>query len=387
MLEDGIYLNLPFADYLREGAMGSTKKATLWLKREGYYWKYLAPYRKDDEDPEALLFGECAHAALLEGMHAFESRYIVQPSKRDHPNALYSVPQIKAALKDAGVYPPKSSTFTKEDWAEVAEAYLPDQPVWENVLSDFNRRLGNGRKALSAEADFAIRALRDLATGPHSTDELRELLSVGSEFPILAEVSAFYTDETGLRHCARFDKLLPSATPDMKTLGNWSGREIEHAVDKHIKERGYDIQVADYQIARQRGMEMIREDESCIHGGTEEEREHLVAMAHYDLDHRPFFSWIWFQKPTPGGTAPVIFPVLERWGGPYHRAGFRKRHAALETYRDCMEKFGPDKPWGRVERTHITEERDGIPFITLGHYGWGPDAPVPGEAEHFGDGG
>lgn len=384
MLPDGVFLHLPFADYLRENAMGSTKKATLWLRREGFYWKYLAPYRRTEDKAEELLFGECAHAALLEGLHAYESRYIVEPSKRDHPDALYTVGQIQAALKGAGVYPPGSSKFVKEDWAEVAEAYLPDRPVWDNVLADFSRRLGNGRRSVPADVDFAIRAMRDLAIGEHSTEELRELLSVGQDFPILAEVSVFYTDPDGLRHCARFDKLLPPTTADMKTLGNWSGRELEHAVDKHIKDMAYDVQCADYQEARRVAMAMIRDsDGDCIHGGTEEEVEHLIALAHYDLTQKPSFSWLWFQKPTAAGNPPVLFPVLERWGGPYHRAGFRKRHVALQTYRDCMAKFGPDKPWGRVERTHITEEREGIPHITLGHYGWGPDAPVEGEEEYF----
>ena len=387
MLPDGAYIGLPFSDYIAEpDTLGSTDKGRCWLRRYGWWWSSRHnPYRKVERDEDALLFGECAHAALLEGLGAYETRYIIAPSKRDHPNALFTVPQIKDALKEAGVYPQRSSAFTKEDWAEVAEAYLPDQPVWENIVADFERRLGGGRKKISAEADFTIRAMRDLALA-EAGDELREIMGVGTDFPILAELSFFYTDEDGIRHRARFDKILPTSTIDLKTLGNWQGDELSFTVDRHIKRMGYDVQVADYQVARRRMMEMIREDESCIHGGTEEEREHLIAMAHYDVDHTPAFVWLFYQKPTSSGIAPILFPVFERWAGPYHRAGFRKRHVGLEVYRDGMTRFGPDKPWGHVEPTHITEDRgDGVPHIWIGDRDWGPGAPVDGEAEHLGD--
>lgn len=384
MVLDGVFLNLPFDTYIAErDTLGSTDKSKLWLRGRGWWWaSRLNPFWHPTERGEELLFGECAHAALLEGLHAFESRYIVAPSKRDHPDALYTVPQIKEALKNAGVYPAKSSTFTKEDWAEVAEAYLPDQPVWENVLADFHRRLGGGRSAITAETDFAIRAMRDIAL-TEGDEEMRELLSVGSKFPVLAEVSYFYTDEMGLRHRCRFDKLLPTSVVDLKTLGNWQGDDLAYSVDRHVKRMGYDVQIADYQVARRHMMAKIREDESCIHGGTEEEREHLIAMAHYDEEHpKPSWGWIFYQKPSLSGNAPILFPVIERWAGPYHRAGHRKRHVALQTYHDSMAKFGPDKPWGQVEKAHITEDRgDEIPHIWIGDRDWGPGAPVDGELE------
>lgn len=385
MRPDGVFLHLGFDEYIAEpDCLGSTNKATAWGRREGYYWKYLSPYAKRDEQTDAQLFGECVHAALLEGMGAYETRFIVEPDKRDHPDALFTVPQIKAALKQAGLYPSGSSGFTKEDWAEAAEIYLPEQPVWDNLLADFRRRSAGGRRGISAEMDFAIRAMRDIATEDVPGNEtMRELLSVGSEFPILAEVSFFYTDDLGQRHRARFDKLLPTSSPDLKTVGNWSGRELVHSLDKHIKELGYDIQCADYQIARRRMMAMIREtDGACIHGATEEEAEHLYTMAHYDLENKPAWAWIFFEKPTSSGGAPVLFPLVEKWGGPYHRAGFRKRAAGLKLYRECMERFGLDRPWGRVEPVHFTSE-DHEPHITLGAWGWGPDEEAEGEREHF----
>lgn len=382
MRPDGVYLHLDFEDYLHEpDCLGSTDKATLWLRKQGWWWRSKNnPYYFRPKSTDEQLFGECAHAALLEGMHAYESRYVVEPDRRDYPNALFTIPQIQAALKAAGVYPARSSTFTKEDWAETAEIYLPDQPVWENVLADFRRMTSSGRKGVPAEADFAIRTMRELAMEEPS---MAELLSAGSQFPILAEVSFFWTDESGIRHRARFDLLLPPSTDDLKTMGNWEGRDLDKAVDDHIKRNGLDVQCADYQVARRAMMHMIRESEgACIHGGTEEEADHLYAMAHFDQTAKPSFNWIFYQKPTAGGLAPVLFPLVEKWGGPYHRAGFRKRAAALATYRDGLERFGLDRPWGRIEPVHYTVE-ELEPHITIGIYDWGPRDEAPGEQEHF----
>lgn len=390
-LDDGIYIGLPFADYLAQDAMGSSKKGTLWLRREGYYWRYLSPFRARDDEDEAKerLFGSAAHCAILESMHAYETRYAVEPDKRQFPDALFTAPQIKAAFQEAGIHPPGAGSFRKEEWAEAAEVYLPDVVVWDSVIADFERKVGRGRRRLSAEMDFQIRAMRDIAL---ADPQMVELVGYGSEFPSLTEVSIFYTDDQGVRHCARLDGWLPPTTPDLKTLGNWSGEPLPLAVDKHIRRNAYDVQRADYDIARAWAAAAIRADPGVIHGGTAEERDHLEAMAHYDAKladegKGPSFTFIFYQKPSASGAAPVLFPVMDRYGGPYHRSGFRKRWHALATYHDCMARFGPDKPWGRVEPIHLSEDLgDANPHIEISPFLRGEPDPVDGEAEYFADG-
>lgn len=390
-LPDGIHLRLPFSDYLalRDGrSLGSTDKGRLWLRREGWWWASpLAPYQRDEEDAKELLFGQACHAALLEGLHAYESRYAVEPDKRSHPDALFTTAQIEQALRDAGVYPPGASKFRKADWAEAAEVYLPGIEVWDNIIADFDRVVARGRTRISAEADFQIRAMRDIAL---ADPQMAELLGVGSEWPPLAEVTILWTDELGVRHCARLDDMLPPVTIDLKTWGNYLGEPLETAADKHIRKNAYDVQRADYDIARAWAMAAIRRDPGVIHGGTEEEREHLVAIAEWEArtETKPKWAWIFYQKPSSSGAAPVLFPVMERFGGPYHRAGYRKRHAALATYHACMARFGPDKPWGRVEPVHLTDDMgDGVPHLRQDPFARGePDVPVEGETEYFGDG-
>jgi hypothetical protein len=380
-LPDGVYIGLDFATYLAQrGRKGSTDKSSLAKHREGYWWaSSMNPYFVPTEH-DYQVEGEAIHALLLEGLYAYESRFIVAPDKTEYPEALFTIDQIKARLEKAHI--PTSKLKTKAEFVDAALVHLPEVPVWDSIMAAFDKVRGD-RKPIGAETDFGIRAMWEAATDdrPESA-EVRALLTTASKFPILAEVSVLYTDAQGVKHRARFDKVLPIYTLELKSVGNWEGRELLHKVDGLIKDNGYDIQLADYQIARRIGFAMVRESEANLHGGTPEERTHLMAMAQYDAAHpKPGWAWLFFQKPDSKGRAPVLFPVRETWAGPYHRSGFRKRQRALALYHDCMQRFGLAKPWSRVEPVHYTTEAH-QPHITQSHYGWDED-PVEGEAEEM----
>lgn len=383
-LPDGVYLGLDFEDYLAQrGRLGSTDKSKLHQAQEGYWWQTpMNPYYKPKR-AEHLVEGEAIHALLLEGLAAYEARFIVEPDPQDHPDALFTIPQIKAAFERANIALTKTGSWVKEDWVAAVQSHLPHLTVWDAVYAAFDDTRGD-RKPVSARFDFEVRAMWECALdndGPAAAD-LRNLLSTASQFPVLAEVSVLYTDPDGLRHRARFDKLLPTFTMDLKSVGNWSGRQLRHKVDGLIKDNGYDIQLADYQHARRRGFQMVLEDELRLVGGTDAQRTHLLAMANYDLTHKPDWSWLFFQKPDcTAGRAPVLLPLKEAWAGPYHRSGWRKRQRALALYRDCMERFGLAQPWSRVEPLHYTTEAN-TPHITQSHYDW-DEEPVDGEAEEL----
>lgn len=383
-LEDGVYIDLPFEQYIiQRGRMGSGAKHTLHAHGPGYWWRSpMNPFYTESKS-DAMLNGAALHALLLEGMHAYETRFVVEPDKRQYPGALFTIPQIKEAMAEAGVSIRGSSAYRLEDWADAASTYLPEKIVWANVLADFNAARGD-REAIDAETDFNLRAMYDAAMDDHPDNaDVRDVLGVGLKFPVLAEVSVFYTDEYG-RHRARFDKMLPVATVDLKSVGAWTGRPLETMVDGLIKRNGYDIQRADYDIARRIGMKMILDDESKLHGGTPEGRTHMLAMAHYDQTHRPGWGWLFYGKPETTGRAPVLFPLFDPWDGYYHRSGFRKRAKALMLYQELMARFGPDRPWSKVHPLHFAVESH---TPTINHEAWGDDVtPVPGEAEFFMDG-
>ncbi len=76
--------------------------------------------------------------------------------------------------------------------------------------------------------------------------------------------------------------------------------------------------------------------------------------------------------------------MRQEWGSGYHLSGFRKRQHAIQTYKDGLARFGLDKPWGRVEPVHFTDEGHEH-HITTSPFGWGPSDPVEGEQDHFGN--
>lgn len=386
-MRDGVYINLPFEEYLggTKDRLGSGDKRDLWLKGLGWWWRSPNnPFYSRPKGGEDLTVGQAYHAALAEGMHAYESRFCVAPDKRQFgERLLVTVDDIKAALREAGARVGSTSGWKADDWADAVEIHLPDKVVWSSVVSEAQRRAGD-RQMISAEADFGIRAMRDIATEDRPGNEMmRELLSVGTDYPIFAELTILYTDDDGLQHRARLDKLVPTATADLKSLALWQGRTLAEVVDKIIKDAGYDVQLADYQVARQHMNRMLLEGEHNLHGGTEEERTYLLALAEWNQTHQWRWAWIFLQKPASNGTAPVVMPFVEPWRGSYHRGGFRKRHVALQTYRDAMVHFGPDRPWGTVEPVHYTDE-GAEHHIPVSPHDWGPDDPVPGEEEHMG---
>src|SRR5690606_13642121 len=214
-----------------------------------------------------------------------------------------------------------------------------------SIIRDFEasitREDGSKRPSVSAVEDRMLRLMYEAAL---SDDQTRSLIGHGEDVPALAELSFFWTDELGVKRRARFDKPVPHFTMDLKTIGNWQGRELKHAVGDHILRGGLDIQVGDQHDARRRMHDLIREHgEDCIFGGTDEERTWLRAIAERNLP----WDWVWlfYQKPEPSGRAPILFPVREEWGGRYHRSGYRKARRAIQTYVDCVNRFGLDRPW------------------------------------------
>lgn len=383
-LADGCYIRLPFEKYLKQAhRLGSKDKGRLWLKGWGWWWSsphnpfYEAPQSTDEQ-----IIGEALHAAMLEGLHAYESRFCVMPDKRVYENVLETIPQMKDALREAGARLGPTTGWKLEDWADAVEINLPDHTAWPNVLIEARRRM-NGRKAIPAEEDFNIRAMRSIALKEGEDNrELRELMSVGTDYPIYAELSVLYTCERGLQHRARFDKLVPVVTGDLKSIAVRDGRDLVGSVDSTIKDLGYDVQLADYHVARQHMNRMLLDGEHNLHGGTEEERTYLMALARWNQENPWAWLWTFFQKPSRKGAAPVILPLREPWRGSYHLAGYRKRNVALDRYEAGMRIFGSEQPWGEVLPVHWTDE--GAPHhIPVNEFHWGPADPAPGEEDHF----
>lgn len=385
-LPDGVYIALPDAVYFAQDRLGSSDLIKLHQHREGWWMQSRHNPDRLDATTDAQNYGSATHALMLEGIGAYETRFAVEPDKRDFEKLLFKDDDIKEALKEAGFGFAGTSKFKSSDWDDAAALHIPEQPVWRAVLRDFQasitREDGSIRPSVSAVEDRMLRLMHRAAM---SSDDIRGLMGVGEDVPTLAELSFFWTDERGVARRARFDKPVPKFTMDLKTLGNWQGRELKHAVGDHIVKGGLDIQVGDQHDARKRMHDLIRaEGEDCIHGGTDEERTWLQAIAERNMP----WDWVWlfYQKPELSGRAAVLFPVYEEWEGLYHKSGYRKAQRALDMYVQFVEKFGLDEPWFRVEPVHYTDgdvsRAQGLPTILNPHFGHDDD-PYPGEDDHF----
>lgn len=385
-LPDGVYIGLADGVYFAQDRLGSSDLQKLHFHREGWWMQSRHNPDRLDATTEAQNYGSALHALMLEGLGAYETRFAVEPDKNDFDGLLFKVDDIKEALQDEGFAMSGTSKFKLSDWEDAAALHIPHRPVWGAIKRDFEasitREDGTKRPSISAVEDRMLRLMYEAAL---SHDETRALVGAGEDVPTLAELSFFWTDDFGVKRRARFDKPVPHFTMDLKTLGNWQGRDLKHAVGDHILRGGLDIQVGDQHDARRRMHDLIRaEGEGCIIGGTEEQRTWLRAIAERNLP----WDWVWlfYQKPELSGRAPVLFPVREHWEGPFHKSGYRKARRAIETYVACVEKFGLDRPWYRVEPVHYTDgevsRAQGMESISVPHFGWDED-PVPGEEAHF----
>lgn len=391
-LPDGVYLGLDEQDYFAQDRLGSSDMIKLYRFKEGWWWQSRHnPDRGGQTD--AQNYGSALHAIMLEGMAAYETRFRVEPDPKDYDGALVTIPQIKEALIEEGVNLKGTSGYRLDDWLDVAAIHIPRAVCWEAVQRDFKRSIlkpdGSSFPKVSAVEDRMLRFMREAAM---DDPDIAKILGFDQEVPVLAEVSVFWTDAHGLKRRARFDKPCPLFTADLKSVGNWQGRELKHALGDRVVYECYDLQLADQHVARQRMNEWLAEDDSKLSGGTEEERAWIQAIA--QRAKRWHWWWLFYQKPEPTGRAPILFPLSARWGGAFHRSGFRKASKAIDVYLRGVDRFGlgdipngfggPSKPWSRVELPHYEPDTPGVPpgapLITLPHNGW-EDDPVEGEDE------
>jgi hypothetical protein len=394
-LPDGVYLGLKEDIYFAQDRLGSSDLIKLYKFKEGWYWQSRHnPDRGGQTD--AQNYGSALHAIMLEGMAAYEGRFRVEPDPKDYkPKKLLTTNKaIKAQLEEEGVDTRKTSSFLTDDWLDAAAVHLPDWTCWEAVKRDFAKAClkPDGKTTyptVSAVEDRMLRFMREVAM---DDPDIQGILGFDQETPVLAEVSVFWTDRHGLKRRARFDKPCPQFTADLKSVGNWQGRELKHALGDRVVFECYDLQMADQHVARQHMNAWLAESDAKLSGGTDEERAWLQAIAR--RSKRWHWWWLFYQKPEPTGRAPILFPLAARWGGAFHRSGFRKSVLAIDVYLRGVERFGlgeipnafggPAKPWSRVEAPHYEPDTPGIPAdaptITLPFKGW-EEEPVEGEEE------
>jgi hypothetical protein len=381
LLPDGLYLHLPEEIYFRQGRLGSSDWAKLYLKKEGFWWSSeMNPDYVDPNDATALNYGHGLHAALLEGDDAFEERFAVAPERSDYEGLCDTVDEIREAIAKAGFTPaPKSKA--KEEHLAAAREVIPRVPLWADIMAAFEKSIAktDDRPALTPLSRADHRSIQVMTRVVREHPELGELFRYTDAHLPLAEVSVLYTDGWGIRRRARLDLMIPTVTVDLKTLANFSGKSLNFAVGERVVSNGYHVQMADHHEARHRAYRFIVEGK--IHGATPAER---LWLQRFPTDAQKWdYVWMFYQKPdSKKGDAPVVFPWWSDYAGDLHRRGLRCQREAMDTYRRCMAEFGPDKPWTRVEPVHMIEAEAGrgVPKVWLPNWIGGSD-PLPDEDE------
>lgn len=370
---DGVYLNLPEPRYFCQGLgaktakgsiLGTTDLSALWLRKHGWWWKSRNNPFYRPGSTEAKTFGSATHALLLEGLEAFEARFAVEPNPKDYPDLLVSTDDLMSALEGAGA-PMPNSRAKKQEFVDLAKAYLPDRHVWDLILERFTRTAGK-REVISFEERWKLQVMLDACM---ADPDMNAVVTAGRGVR-LNEVSVFWTLEDGIRLRFRFDTLLPPMVADLKTMRGGTNDDLATAIGKTIGLGALDVQAAMSFEARRMTYRFIEAGQ--VYGGTDEQNAWLArfpAEAPLDLGDRPGWAWLWmfYLKADASGTAPTILPLRMDFGSAQHRDGLRKAMHALAFYRQQVATVGLTTPWTRVEPVHTMREADPL-RVTIPHW-------------------
>jgi hypothetical protein len=300
-MEDGLYKNLPFEQYLALERVSSTM--IKWSRVSPYdCWarSWMGDVKNDDTFATSL--GRLYHTMLLEGREVFWSEYCREFSGHDYLPK--TVDDIKKALSEKGLKP----TGTKP------------------VLEERAREAGIQTYAAAKEAYLAKHAGKIEAKDDH-LDWVAKAGAVVSGHPTCKmlfangdpEVTILWTDhETGIKMKARIDYLQKGCAVDLKTFSNPLRKPVRRAVTTAFAGQGYHIQAACY-------MDAI--NVACQQGWISDE-----------IDRE--FVFLFVQS----GPVPVIVPRILGGDSSVMGTGKIVYREGLEVIKRHMDTFGAE-PW------------------------------------------
>jgi len=303
-LKDGVYIGLKDEVYFAQDRLGSTDMSV--LHKDPASWWYGSrhnPNRHEREVSEEMQFGSALHALVLEGEEAYADRAEISPFE---------------------------DFRTKE-----ARVWRDDAVI-------------RGKIIMTEDMDRRVRHMAALIL---NHPELGAPMRGG-----LSEVAVLWTDPTGVKMRAKFDKLLPAFVVDLKTFsGDAKGRTTKEQCTGLVAGRSMDVQRFLYFQARQRMASLP------VIGGTPAEQDWLRKVATVEA-----WDWCWIfyrRRDDKKSHAPVIQPVLRPHLGVTFDSGRRKTEVALSNYIAFRERFGFTVPWAVVEPSWEPVDHDFPPWL------------------------
>ncbi len=281
---DGIYLNLPEADYHADPALSASGIKNLLQSPADYWFNSVHNPDREDDDTAALSKGKLYHSMFFEP-ELFERTYAVKPGG------------MAFSTKDGKAWRAKhqhKQIVKHEDVHEIAH----------------NRILAEKRG-------------------------LFEFIGAGH-----SEVSIFWTNGTGNRCKCRVDWLSPTAAFDLKTFSNPTRKDLDMCLAHTIFYERYHIAAVWYL--------MLIEEAKKLKTFRSIEDGSFQPYPGFELSSHPHKFWLIFQQTgnTPNlALREIEHRDTDLAVNQYWRAAERAINQATSTYAQFMKSHGPDQPW------------------------------------------
>lgn len=338
---EGIYLNMPEDTY---HSIPAFSKSLVKAFRVSDIDAWESLYGEGKPATEALTYGSALHCLLLEGREAFDARYCKGFDKKDHPDALDTVEEIKRFLDGQGISYPKSAS--KPVLIELVRSHHPDRPILD-LLKRRHEAASVTKQELSAAAYDEIVSREWLGKVAFLADAQA------------TEVSFFWTDKQWHIPCkARLDAVSFRKNPlghyahvgDIKTFSNIREKPVADAVAYEVGLRGYHIDAAFYTRAIKMAPRVF----------------HDAPDAKWPEFQTTGFELLFIEKGRP---FPNVLPreiAVREFGGGFTELGNAAMAViqdAVNRYRDLHEAHGT-KPWNAIHPADTITEAS-VPMYFL----------------------
>ena len=285
---DGIYLNLPEADYHADPALSASGIKNLLQSPADYWFQSVHNPDREDFDTTATAKGTLYHLMFFEP-ERFKETYAIKP---------------------------EGMSFATKD----GKAWRADHEHMQIVKYEDVQEVARHR-ALAEK-----RGLFEFIGEGHS------------------EVSIFWTNATGNRCKCRVDRLAANAAFDLKTFSNSQRKDLDMCLAHTIYYEKYHIAAVWYSMLIEEAKKLRTYGCSVnVKGQTEiAPRDGVVLQPH------PHKFWLIFQQ--TGAVPNLVLRQIERKDfegttNEYWRAAERSIEHATGLYAKYMASHGPDTPW------------------------------------------
>lgn len=302
-LEDGVYLHLPFREYIGDRRRIGQSDMVPLHDRPHDWWagSHHNPNRVPRQRSEDMDWGSGLHALLFQGEEAYQD--------------------------EIGWFP----------------SYEDFRPSKHRIARDM--AMSNGLVVITPSMDRRIRLSAALV---REHPDLARLMELG-----IGEVSIMF-ELDGVKIRTRIDWLLPKFIIELKSFGGFArGKDLEDRSIGLVKARHYDIQRYVYDVARQRLVEFVRDGK--VFQASQKEMAWLTRLANMSDD----WSWIWVFAQRPDdkkGWGPAVKPIIRPRFDLTFDTGRQKAAKALENYKRGVQTFGLEAQW--AELAPMTEPQD-----------------------------